>query len=111
MGTVIRIAIVAMAASLPGFAPAESMLRLTSQLPMTPLTGPHFQECWIDHVQVQPARIIRRTVLGIPVGAAANGGPTDEHLGAEHWTADAQRACKLQLTPITARAAYDSSWR
>lgn len=109
MGTALRIAIVAMAASIPGFASAESTLRVTNTLPMTPLTGAYPQECWIEHVQVQPARTGRQAVLGNQLGAAAKVRPTDEHLGAEHWTADAQRACRLQWMPISARVAYDNS--
>jgi hypothetical protein len=104
-----RIAIVAMALVMPGFALADPAIRLANAISVMPRTEHTLrQECWVEHVQVQPARAISRTVRGNPVGADATSGATGEHLGAEHWNADVQRACRLQWMTGIAGGAYDS---
>lgn len=108
MEAAIRTAIVAMALAMPGFVLADSAIRLVNAIPVMPRTEHTlWQECWVEHVQVQPARAISRTVRGNLVGTATSGA-TGAHLGAEHWNADAQRACRLQWMIGIAGSTYDS---
>lgn len=70
----------------------ESILALAGQIgPAQPQSQ---SACWVEHTQVQPPRKPSRALAN-----DADGGgnkvwiATAGHWGAEHWTADMQRAC------------------
>ena len=101
----IRFVVVAMAVAMSGFALADAAFRPGNAgfgAPLAARAPP--QECWVEHVQVQPARASDRGARGKPAGFGTTSWASGEHLGSEHWNADAQRACRLQwLTDIAAR--------
>ena len=98
------IAAMAMVLAFPVAAAAEPMIRPATMVSAAPATGavPR-QECWIEHVQVQPARIGGGAFLADPGVRAARG----EHLGSEHWNAAMRKACKLQSMAGMRAGTYD----
>ena len=96
----IGVVIVTMSLCTSGAAPADSAFHITEILSITSQTtiSPR-RDCWIEHIQVQPARAMAmsQTVVGNPSGVRSTGGATHEHLGSEHWTARDQRACEFQF--------------
>lgn len=109
--SVVAIALVISAVALadPNAVPASAMYEVDNDAAVSRRTEPRvFErgECWVEHVQVQPARSSSRMMQGATAATDATGGTRDKHLGAEHWNADAQRACRLEWLTDAVRVKY-----
>jgi hypothetical protein len=95
------IAIAALALVVTGFAQADSASGNAYVASLVPPGGRVLiprQDCWIEHTQVQPARLADASAAGDPGGDGAIAwARTGKYAGSEHWNAALRRACRSQL--------------
>lgn len=83
----IRIRFVLMAMALPGFSLAASIpgtASVISALPQSGTVPTSRQDCWIDHVQVQPGHSPEAGSANVSQTVAIGSRETSGHPGAEH---------------------------